>query len=100
MRLIGLLMVICVCVATHAQSFLDRRSDWQKKELKGSVRTIKTYEVRKLDFLTAEELKVFQQRGQKPPYYKKVWKNTLDFNRMGYIMKVDALKAGQVTIMI
>ena len=87
MRLIGLLMVICVCVATHAQSFLDRRSDWQKKELKGSVRTIKTYEVRKLDFLTAEELKVFQQRGQKPPYYKKVWTNTLDFNRMGYIMK-------------
>lgn len=85
--IITTLLTFMVTTVLNAQTFIDNRNDLQKQELKGRVKSIKSYKVKQVDYMTQEELTEFKRQGQKPPYFKREWDNTIEFNENGFITK-------------
>ena len=93
MKFLSTILAFFACLAVHAQQFLDNRTDLQKLELKGRVKSVKTFTLSKITHLTQEELQKMVVQGKKPPYYKREWGKTLYFNEIGYITKSRAKSA-------
>lgn len=85
MKIVITIFAFLACSALNAQTLIDDRTDLQKQELKGRVKSIKIYTINEVKYLTVDELNEFQRQGLKPPYYKREWKQTIDFNTNGYI---------------
>ncbi len=81
------LFTLVTCVVLSAQAFIDNRTDLQKLEMKGRVKRVNVYDIQKAVYLTQEEIQELQRQGLEPPYYRRSWERTLDFNVKGFITK-------------
>lgn len=87
MKVLNIFTLLLICATVSGQNFLDSRNDLLRMELKGSVKSVKKYWVYKVDYYDIDVLKAYQQQGKEPPKYKKEWRETIDFNQAGYIVK-------------
>lgn len=80
----GLLLLFAIPFVAYAQQ--TWQSDLEQEKLRGRVKELREFDMRKMTYLHADTLAKFQRQGKKPPYFERRLKYVKKYDTNGYII--------------